>query len=208
VNTERIPIKAANSTVNGRKARADRSAIGWLDGWKGLALEDERVYRDGHRCKIQADGIFGWGRMKGFSCGEYLHVPVRGESQWCRVRSRLEPGMRDRGGHLVESVRAQKINGKWHWIIRRRKSSLRVLPDGREIAKGYQWTKRVKELRKRAGGCCEAWRILPGHASHFIGANGDPHHIVKRSISRDDRLENLLWICRQAHWEIHQKRLT
>ena len=83
------------------------------------------------------------------------------------------------------------------------KSSLRVLPDGREIAKGYQWTKRVQELKARAGGYCEAEAILDGHARHFIGDQGDPHHICKRSVERDDRLRNLLWICRSAHLRIH-----
>ena len=87
------------------------------------------------------------------------------------------------------------------------KSRLKVLPEGREICKGHQWTKRVKELRKRAGDWCEAGEhpLMVGHEAHFIGSEGDPHHVVKRSKTRDDRLSNLLWVCRSAHIEIHEK---
>lgn len=93
------------------------------------------------------------------------------------------------------------------------KSRLRILPDGREITSGYQWEKRKKELRERAGGWCEAGEEFPlllheaplieGHPNHFIGDDGDPHHVIKRSKARDDRLQNLRWICHAAHQEIH-----
>lgn len=83
------------------------------------------------------------------------------------------------------------------------KSSKRVQPDGREKLTGYQWTKRVRELKARAEGWCEATVIIE-HPRHYIGDEGDTHHIVKRSKSRDDRLQNLLWVCRAAHNEIHR----
>jgi hypothetical protein len=101
------------------------------------------------------------------------------------------------------------------------KSRLRILPDGREICSGYQWEKRKKELRERAGGMCESY-LLPEcqdstvdgrwqqgleHKSHFIGDNGDPHHIVKRSKARDDRLCNLAWICRPLHIAIDNRKI-
>ena len=88
------------------------------------------------------------------------------------------------------------------------RSRIRVLPDGREICKGYQWEKRKREVKERSGGFCEAHVILghEKHQTHFIGIHeGDIHHIVKRSKARDDRAENLLWICRSAHIEIHEK---
>ena len=85
------------------------------------------------------------------------------------------------------------------------RSRIRVLPDGREKCTGYQWTKRVRELKKRAEGFCEAEAILDGHPRHYIGDEGDPHHVIKRSKARNDSLKNLLWICRAAHIEIHEK---
>lgn len=110
---------------------------------------------------------------------------------------------------------AYQKRGTWrHRICPRRKahqkkkarsqrSKLITYPDGRQRATGYQWTKRVRELKARAEGWCEADAVIPRHTVHFIGDYGDPHHIVKRSERRDDRLENLLWICRAAHNEIH-----
>jgi hypothetical protein len=90
------------------------------------------------------------------------------------------------------------------------KSGIRIQPDGREKCTGYQWTKRVRELKARAEGFCEAGQdlegadaLIPGHLHHFIGDDGDPHHIVKRSKSRDDRLSNLLWVCHWAHIQLH-----
>jgi hypothetical protein len=88
-----------------------------------------------------------------------------------------------------------------------KKSRIRILPDQREICTGYQWEKRKRELRERAVGFCEAGQIIPGHESHFIGSFGDAHHIVKRSKARDDRLQNLLWICRAAHIEIDNRKV-
>ena len=83
------------------------------------------------------------------------------------------------------------------------KSGIRIQPDGREKCTGYQWQKRVRELKARCFCWCEAGEILPGHASHFLGDTGEPHHIVKRSIARDDRLVNLLYICHSAHIQLH-----
>jgi hypothetical protein len=86
------------------------------------------------------------------------------------------------------------------------KSSIRVLPDGREICKGYQWCKRVVQLRARSEGYCEGGLMLPGHKAHYIGDEGDPQHITKRSKARDDRLTNLLWVCRSSHNAMDQAR--
>jgi hypothetical protein len=41
--------------------------------------------------------------------------------------------------------------------------------------------------------------MWPGHAPHYIGDDGDPQHVTKRSKGRDDRLTNLLWCCRFSH---------
>jgi len=83
------------------------------------------------------------------------------------------------------------------------KSGIRIQPDGRERCTGYQWKKRVRELKARAQGWCEAEALIPGHARHFIGEDGDPHHKNLRSLSRDDRLTNLYWICHEAHMQLH-----
>jgi hypothetical protein len=48
--------------------------------------------------------------------------------------------------------------------------------------------------------------MLPGHKAHYIGDEGDPQHITKRSKARDDRLSNLLWVCRASHNAMDQAR--
>lgn len=83
------------------------------------------------------------------------------------------------------------------------KSGIRIQPDGRERCTGYQWEKRVRELKARAQGWCEAGDLIPGHPRHFIGDDGDSHHKLKRSLDRDDRLSNLFWICHSAHIKLH-----
>jgi len=83
------------------------------------------------------------------------------------------------------------------------KSRIRILPDQREICTGYQWEKRKRELRERAGGICEAFllpeEIFNVHPVHVLEEIGDAHHLRPRSKGRDDRLENLALICREVH---------
>jgi hypothetical protein len=91
----------------------------------------------------------------------------------------------------------------------------KVRPGGSEVLYGRDWTKRKQELWGRAGGICE--RIL--EMGQIWNDNGiskesvwyercrseghDPHHIVKRSKKRDDRLENLQLLCRLHHDLLH-----
>lgn len=69
--------------------------------------------------------------------------------------------------------------------------------DGREKLEGYDWVKRVKELRKRSGGRCEG--IIPYSSLRCWHKATEPHHKVKRSVLRDDRLENLEHLCHDCH---------
>ena len=87
------------------------------------------------------------------------------------------------------------------------KSRLRILPDGREIASGYQWEKRKKEVRERARYWCQGHEIVEGHPSHWLGEFGDVHHLIPRSKGRDDRAENLVYICRFLHSEIDKRKV-
>ena len=71
----------------------------------------------------------------------------------------------------------------------------------------------MRELKARAEGHCEA-HLVPElkvagcyHARHWIGDNGDAHHIVPRSKGRDDRLSNLAYICRDLHMAIDKRKV-
>lgn len=116
-----LRIRPSNSTVNGYDAAPNRDACKYFDGWKNLSFTDRRVFVDGkERIMRSKYGLFGLGKVKGFSCGEYLHVPLRGreaDGRWYRVRCRFEPGMLYKG-QRVESVRARKKNGHWYWLIK------------------------------------------------------------------------------------------
>lgn len=72
-----------------------------------------------------------------------------------------------------------------------------ITPDGREVLYLADWSKRVRELRKRSGGRCE---FVDDKGVRCRNRSGrDPHHLVKRSKLRDDRLSNLSDRCRQHH---------
>jgi hypothetical protein len=76
----------------------------------------------------------------------------------------------------------------------------KVLKDGREICYGEDWEQRKSELWERCGGRCEAWREIIGIKPERCTAEAeDPHHLVKRSICRDDRLSALQALCRFHH---------
>lgn len=116
------PVIASNSTVLGRKANPRHDARHYFDGWKHLGVNDKRTYPDGQPKKNVAYGLFGAGKNKGFSCGEYLHAPVLGddEGRRYRVRSVIQPGDTLRFGRVVNTictaVRVRKIKEKWHWV--------------------------------------------------------------------------------------------
>ena len=83
-----------------------------------------------------------------------------------------------------------------------------VWADGRERLVGYDWTKRVRELRKRSGGRCEYLiPIVPSGSVRCSRAADDAHHIAKRWPSRDDRIENLVHICRHHHRLLDSRKI-
>jgi len=83
-----------------------------------------------------------------------------------------------------------------------------VAADGREVLADEDWLARKKELWDRSGGRCEAWFEIIGLApERCIAEAADPHHIVRRSVRRDDRLSNLLALCRDHHLLLDERRI-
>ena len=64
--------------------------------------------------------------------------------------------------------------------------------DGREILYGEDWRARKAELRFRAGGICEYFMCCSAEGT-------EPHHLIRRSKGRDDRLKNLVLLCHYHH---------
>ena len=77
-----------------------------------------------------------------------------------------------------------------------------VYPDGRLWLVGKDWDDQRFNLLKRSHGQCE--NIVKGQRCKYPCA--DPHHKILRSIERDDRLSNLLAVCRNCHWELDKKQ--
>ena len=72
-----------------------------------------------------------------------------------------------------------------------------VRNDGSEVLRGEDWRRRKRELWQRCGGQCE-YRYING--ARCRGDCNDPHHHPrKRWPVRDDRLENLVGLCREHH---------
>jgi hypothetical protein len=79
-----------------------------------------------------------------------------------------------------------------------------VQRDGSEKLVGEDWRRRVEELRERSGGRCERRYTTPDAPRMVFRCcmeARDPHHKVKRSIRRDDRLSNLEALCPAHHDE-------
>jgi hypothetical protein len=73
-----------------------------------------------------------------------------------------------------------------------------IASDQREILFGEDWKQRKYELLKRSLGQCERFTVLGRvHDAWCRGEGGEPHHIKRRSVSRDDRLDNLANL---SHW--------
>lgn len=76
-----------------------------------------------------------------------------------------------------------------------------VTKDGREVLYEEDWELRKGELWERSGGKCEFTELQVG-PDLYMGCRSeaaDPHHIVRRSVKRDDRLSNLQALCRFHH---------
>lgn len=92
----------------------------------------------------------------------------------------------------VEGTTARKFKSKY--------SFLRF--DGSEVLYEEDWDDRKNELWERSGYRCEAigsYARCQKEAVH-------PHHIVKRSVLRDDRLKNLLAVCERCHRKFHPEK--
>ena len=79
-----------------------------------------------------------------------------------------------------------------------------VWADGREVLRGKDWTHRVFELMQRAGNRCQWAESAGGRCPKDAD---DPHHVKQRSKGRDDRLENLLALCREHHIAIDPRKV-
>ena len=82
-----------------------------------------------------------------------------------------------------------------------------VFADGREKLAGSDWANRKYALLIRSKGKCERTAILgKPHAERCSGAAEEPHHIISRWTSRDDRLQNLAALSHACHLaEDHRK---
>ena len=78
-----------------------------------------------------------------------------------------------------------------------------IAPDGREVLYGKDWIQRKAELWARCDGRCERMVIvslMPNVSNERCRSEAqDPHHIIRRSQKRDDRLANLEALCRLHH---------
>jgi hypothetical protein len=82
-----------------------------------------------------------------------------------------------------------------------------VWMDGREKLYGEDWTKRKEELFNACGGRCQQIDPCPSFGvvdkrctTWFANIKQmDAHHVQKRSKNRDDRMRNLLALCRYHH---------
>jgi hypothetical protein len=88
----------------------------------------------------------------------------------------------------------------------------RVYFDGRERLYGKDWFLRKQEVWLRGYGHCEKdissaeMRIADKAAIRCRSEMHDPHHIITRGKKRDDRLNNLIGLCRLHHDLAHDKR--
>lgn len=87
-----------------------------------------------------------------------------------------------------------------------------VAKDGREVLKGEDWERRKRILWERADGRCEEFMAAGLGSEHLTplrcGCDGtEPHHIIRRSEKRDDRLLNLQLLC-HFHHSLKDKRVV
>lgn len=71
--------------------------------------------------------------------------------------------------------------------------------DGSERLYAWDWANRKQELNARSDGACEMRDVMGlEHEERCTGDMHHPHHIIQRSVRRDDRLSNLAglsWAC-------------
>jgi hypothetical protein len=131
----------------------------------------------------------------------------RAESMVRRLRKQLRKSKQERLGHTKR--RGMGCRDRDEDLKRQRgytNSSSYVRRDGSEKLVGEDWKRRTEELRQRSGGLCEivigegAGKAIPGIVgTACVNAARDPHHVIRRSVRRDDRLTNLIDICGPHH---------
>jgi hypothetical protein len=83
-----------------------------------------------------------------------------------------------------------------------------VTKDGRHVLKGEDWTRRVWEVFERDGRMCH-WKVERDGKEIICGEPAaHPHHVIRRSIRHDSRMENLIAICEKHHKEAHPEKQT
>jgi hypothetical protein len=100
------------------------------------------------------------------------------------------------------SVSVLKVHRDWQLKHDRGYTDCRsvVWADGREKLAGSDWANRKYALLIRSKGKCERTAILgKAHAERCSGAAEEPHHIISRWTSRDDRLSNLAALSHACH---------
>ena len=81
-------------------------------------------------------------------------------------------------------------------IRRHSRSRTRTLPDGREVLRGAAYERRRHEVLERDDYTC-----VHCGSEYFV----EVHHKQKRSILRDDRMDNLVTLCISCHSKEHQE---
>ncbi|SRR6266478_4633759 len=80
--------------------------------------------------------------------------------------------------------------------------------DGSESLRGEDWDARKAELLRRSDGRCEyLYHTPPCEGLRCTQDADDPHHVIRRSVRRDDRLENLLALCRFHHDLLDKRKI-
>ena len=80
--------------------------------------------------------------------------------------------------------------------------------DGSEMLHGKDWALRKQELWERCGDRCEyPVAVAIGEYVRCGALAQDPHHIIRRSVKRDDRLSNLQALCRDHHSLLDKRKV-
>lgn len=83
-------------------------------------------------------------------------------------------------------------------------NDIKVLADGREICLTEEaWQKRREERWRMDGMICQGKIFGLPHGIEVGLSEAQIHHIRKRSLGRDDRLENLITFCEACHLAHH-----
>jgi hypothetical protein len=83
-----------------------------------------------------------------------------------------------------------------------------VTLDGRQVLYGEDWAARKKALWERSGGRCEAQLEILGGVTPWRCTREatEPHHVIRRHIQRDDRMQNLQALCHEHHAMLDERK--